>query len=220
MGRKTAKSLEKQLRLKQQKKQLAKAREGVKKANILVDPLHDFPAFRSFIRNGLDIELECKRVQELSEDIIQWLMLLMETNMKVMYNQCDWGWDEVKKKNEMTEDAAWYLIAYMKDGHKPVAFSHFRFDMDFDDAVLYVYELQLDSDVQRKGLGKFMSQVLELIAFKNNMQKVMMTVFKHNPSALSFYRSMNYTLDETSPEDNFEAQYCYYIFSKLNKNIK
>ncbi|KAK9504966.1 hypothetical protein O3M35_009130 [Rhynocoris fuscipes] len=205
MGRKTAKSIEKQLRVKEHKKQVAKARDLVKKANLLENPLNDFPAFKNYKRNGLDILLDCKRVGELTSNTIDWLMTLMETNMKLLYNQCDWGWDETKKKNEMTEDSAWYLIAYNND-NTPVAFSHFRFDMDFDDPVL-------------KGLGKFMSQVLELIAFKNNMKKVMMTVFKHNPDALSFYRSMNYTLDETSPEDNFEAQYCYYIFSKANKTL-
>ena len=29
----------------------------------------------------------------------------------------------------------------------------FRFDMDFDDDVLYCYEIQLDESVRRKGLG-------------------------------------------------------------------
>jgi len=38
----------------------------------------------------------------------------------------------------MTEDAAWYLIAYNEE-EKPVAFSHFRFDMDYDIPVLYWY---------------------------------------------------------------------------------
>ena len=36
----------------------------------------------------------------------------------------------------MTEDKALYLIARDNDG-KPVAFTHFRFDMEFDEEVLY-----------------------------------------------------------------------------------
>ena len=43
---------------------------------------------------------------------------------------------------------------------KLLAFAHFRFDMDYDDEVLYVYEIQLEDCVKRKGLGKFMMQVI------------------------------------------------------------
>lgn len=41
-----------------------------------------------------------------------------------------------------------------------LGFAHFRYDMDFDDEVLYVYEIQLEEEFQRKGLGRFMMQVL------------------------------------------------------------
>lgn len=44
------------------------------------------------------------------------------------YEESDWGWDEKDKLREMTEDAAWYLIASTNE-NKPVAFSHFRFDV-------------------------------------------------------------------------------------------
>ena len=49
--------------------------------------------------------------------------------------------------------------------------------------VLYVYEIQLENCVRRKGLGKFMMQVLEIMAFKADMRKIMVTIFKHNPGA-------------------------------------
>ena len=38
----------------------------------------------------------------------------------------------------MTEDRALYLIVRNKDG-EPVAFVHFRFDMEYDEEVLYWY---------------------------------------------------------------------------------
>lgn len=47
------------------------------------------------------------------------------------------GWHESEKVEEMTEDAAWYLVAVDKTTDKPMAFSHFRFDMDYGDEVLY-----------------------------------------------------------------------------------
>ncbi len=58
----------------------------------------------------------------------------------------------------MFDDNAWYLIARDASG-APKAFSHFRFDMDYDDEVVYVYEIQLEKEVRRKGLGKFMMTV-------------------------------------------------------------
>ena len=46
-----------------------------------------------------------------------------------------------------------------KSPSAPAAFVSFRFDMDYDDEVLYVYEVQMEKDFRRKGLGKFMMQV-------------------------------------------------------------
>ena len=37
----------------------------------------------------------------------------------------DLCWNESRKRDEMTDDRAWYLIATTEEG-KPVAFSHFR----------------------------------------------------------------------------------------------
>lgn len=88
-----------------------------------------------------------------------WLMDLITRNMKAMYEQSQWGWKEANKKQEMLDDNAWYLIAKKEDDGKLLGFAHFRYDMDFDDEVLYVYEIQLEEEIQRKGLGRFMMQV-------------------------------------------------------------
>ena len=53
-----------------------------------------------------------------------------------------------------------------------------RYDMDHDDDVLYCYEIQLEDSVRRKGLGKFMMKVLELMMIKSDLLKIMCTVFK------------------------------------------
>jgi GNAT superfamily N-acetyltransferase len=47
-----------------------------------------------------------------------------------------------------------------------VGFVHYRFVLEEDVPVLYVYELQLESRVQGKGLGKFLMELIELIAQK------------------------------------------------------
>lgn len=83
----------------------------------------------------------------------------------------------------------------------------------------FSYELQLDRNVRRKGLGKFLLQVLELMAFKNNMRKVVLTVLKHNTDAVDFFHSMKYTSDETNPVEGIYEEIPYEILSKINKKL-
>lgn len=63
------------------------------------------------------------------------------------YEQSDQGWHESEKREEMTEDAAWYLVVIDDTTDKPIAFSHFRFDMDYGDEVVYWYVTNLSVSV-------------------------------------------------------------------------
>merc|ERR1712066_143528 len=118
------------------------------------------------------------------------------------------------------EEAAWYLLAREAETNKPVAFSHFRFDMDHDD-VLYCYEIQLEESVRRKGLGKFMMKVLELMMMKADLLKIMLTVFKHNDVASKFFKEvLKYDIDETCPYDTVYEQFDYEILSRFNMKEK
>ena len=50
----------------------------------------------------------------------------------------EWGWSDKDKREEMTDEKSWYLVAWDLDqNNAPVAAVHFRFDMDNDDEVLY-----------------------------------------------------------------------------------
>lgn len=64
-----------------------------------------------------------------------------------------------------------------------------------------------------------MMQLLELIAFKNNMRKVVLTVLKNNPGSINFFQSLKYLEDDTSPEDSIDESFCYMIVSKENKRM-
>ena len=52
------------------------------------------------------------------------------------YEQSEWGWKEREKRDEMKDERAWYLLARDSDS-APVAFSHFRFDVECGEEVLY-----------------------------------------------------------------------------------
>lgn len=87
----------------------------------------------------------------------------------------EWPTEEKVKRREMVALEARYI--FVREGDPPnasagednapiVGFVHYRFTLEEEVPVLYVYELQLESQLQRKGLGKFLMQLIELIARK------------------------------------------------------
>ena len=74
-----------------------------------------------------------------------------------------------------------------------------RFEEEGGKPVLYVYEIQLESRCQGKGLGKFMMRMVELVAFQLGMSSVMLTVMQENSAALKLYTSLGYTEHSSSP---------------------
>ena len=54
--------------------------------------------------------------------------------------------------------------------------------------VLYLYEIQMEKHVRRRGLGRFLVTVLTLMAKKYEMEKVLCTVFQHNHDSMTFFK--------------------------------
>jgi len=216
MGKKSVKGKEKKMKRKEEILKLNEAALAVKNADLVENHLVSLLAFQKYARNDLELTIDCKLVKYLSEDEFNVAFKLINDNMKSLYELSSWGWNDKGKKEEMMEDNARYLLASNPDG-KIVAMSHFRFDVDDDVEVLYCYEIQLSEEVRGKGLGKFFLQILELMAMKAKMKKVILTVFKANTRAVNFFTKMKYTIDETSPmyEDASNLEnYDYEIYSK------
>ncbi|KPJ18104.1 N-alpha-acetyltransferase 40, NatD catalytic subunit [Papilio machaon] len=74
------------------------------------------------------------------------------------------------------------------------------------------YEVQVEADGRRRGLGQRVLKVLEKLAHATRMRCVRLTALTHNPSASAFFRACGYTLDETSP--SIEEATHYEILSK------
>ncbi|XP_065514055.1 N-alpha-acetyltransferase 40 isoform X1 [Caloenas nicobarica] len=193
MGRKSSKAKEKKQKRLEERAAMAAVCAKVDAANKLEDPLEAFPVFKKYDRNGLDVAIECKRAAALEPATLDWAFDLTKANMQTLYEQSEWGWKEREKRAELRDERAWYLIA-RDPRNGPVAFSHFRFDVECGDEVLYCYELQLESRVRRRGLGKFLLQILQLVANSTQMKKVMLTVFKHNHGAYKFFRDALHAL--------------------------
>ena len=122
--------------------------------------------FQQYSKNGISVKLSTKKLNDLNDETKAVLMNLLESNMKKLYEENNKSWSDKEKMNEMFGDkngASWYLLAENYDDGTIVGFSHFKFELDYGDEVLYVHEIQVDSKFQTKGLGRFMMQVLEML---------------------------------------------------------
>ncbi|XP_063387178.1 N-alpha-acetyltransferase 40 [Cydia fagiglandana] len=218
MGKKSTasvnKSKEKRLARKQEQYRIADGMSHVTSANKLTDLASLCKELLVYRSNDLDVEMYIQRVADLDKSVLDWAIDLTERNMKKLYETCAWGWNKEKKVEEMMDDSAWYLIAKEKSGTL-LAFSHFRFDMDFGIPVLYCYEVQVEAEGRRRGLGQRVLSVLERLALATRMRCVRLTALTHNPAASAFFRACGYVLDETNPA--LEEAAHYEILSKATE---
>jgi ribosomal protein S18 acetylase RimI-like enzyme len=99
---------------------------------------------------------------------------------------------------------------------RPLAFISFRLVSEGPLEVLYVYELQLEPETHRKGLGRHLMTTVELVARTAGFQSVMLTVLKKNVGAVDFYtKKMKYEIDDDSPSQNGDKRAPYEILSKV-----
>jgi ribosomal protein S18 acetylase RimI-like enzyme len=156
--------------------------------------LLDFAPFCRFDRNGLDVELFFSSPEHPSwtPEVAAFVFELTKDNMQAVYDQAGpaWAWKDSKKRSELQDPEGRYILARQRSSSSsssteassegsgasaaaPAAASGalvglvaFRFFIDEEFDVLYVYELQLAAAAQRKGLGKHFMQMCELIARK------------------------------------------------------
>uniref|UniRef100_A0AAF5RVR6 N-alpha-acetyltransferase 40 n=1 Tax=Wuchereria bancrofti TaxID=6293 RepID=A0AAF5RVR6_WUCBA len=135
----------------------------------------------------------------LSDEEFQWIFQLFVVNMRAMYEISQWGYDEVSKKQEFQATTSRYIIA-RNETNKPIAYLHYRFDIDFDSAVLYCYEIQVESEYQVKGIGSTLLSIAECLGKKMSMDKVMATVFAFNGNSLAFFHKNGFSVDSSCPD--------------------
>jgi len=165
--------------------------------------------------------LQYKSSIDPTDTLLKQCVDLFERNMGDLYRGSSWGLDLKEKAEELQHRKARFLFVFPSD-ENPVqelaAFVHFRFEFDDDDepeyAVLYLYEIQVEAAYRRKGLGQQLMSTLEAVAQSTAMQKVMLTVFKKNDTAMQFYtQKLDYVIDESSPSKH-GRQEDYEILSK------
>ncbi|XP_058722595.1 uncharacterized protein LOC131594470 isoform X3 [Vicia villosa] len=210
----------------------------IREAYAKKDQLASFPAYRNFQMNGLSVCLKSGHGNKLSSPVKRYIQNLLKLNMEGPYGS-EWQVEEKVKRVEMVDPEACYIFVHevdnsnademttvltaedtstscVEDRSPLVGFVHYRFVLEEEVPVLYVYELQVEPRGQGKGLGKFLMELIELIAQKNCMGAVMLTVQKANLSAMNFYTSkLRYIISATSPSKvNPKMETSYEILCK------
>mmetsp|Transcript_4153 Transcript_4153/g.11964 ORF Transcript_4153/g.11964 Transcript_4153/m.11964 type:complete len:210 (-) Transcript_4153:114-743(-) len=161
--------------------------------------------------------LRSARSSDLSTPKFEELFSLFEKNMGELYRESSWGLNKDEKAEELRHANARYLLVERSSDKKLASFVHYRFDYDDDEnpseAVVYVYEIQVDEEFQRRGLGKKLMHMIEEIASHAEIGKVMLTVFNANAGAVDFYKRLEYSIDPSSPS-NFNEPADYEILSR------
>jgi ribosomal protein S18 acetylase RimI-like enzyme len=136
----------------------------------------------------------------LSNEYQKQIIDLFENNMKDFYQQSNDGYNPNEKQKELFSNQSRYLIILSE--HDLIAFAHFRFDIDYGNRVLYLYELQVNMKYQGQGLGTTIIEQLKILCQKTQMIKIVLTVQKFNQKAIDFYiKKCQFHIDFTNPSD-------------------
>jgi len=184
-----------------------KAIERASKTKTPLEPFAD--EFSKYAQGDCDLSIYCKWKAEMDPKTLKWAMKLAERNVSPFYRSCSIGWQPKVKQSDLNKHWARYLVAVDK-AKQPVAYTMFRFDMDYGCSVLYCYELQIEKEYQRKGLGRFFINALERMARHYQMEKLILTVLSNNEDGIKFFNSMGFVTDDTSPSQPTD----YEILSK------
>ena len=192
--------------------------ELMKRATSIDDHLHHLGIDSNInININKKYTLKCVKSSCLTTPQKNDLFALFEANMKDMYDKT-WGWNKEDKIKELFAPTSKFLmIEDNDDADKIVAFTTFRFEWDDEEEpeypVLYCYELQISDDHQGKGIGKRLMELLVQFQKACLMRKVMLTCFKINTMAMSFYLKNGFYIDECSPSKFGDIDCHYEILS-------
>jgi ribosomal protein S18 acetylase RimI-like enzyme len=130
-----------------------------------------------------------------------------------------WGWSSAEIRRELNHNEARFLLLRERqaeaDEGPPVAFAHIRFEDEEGVPSLYIYELQLEPRMHRRGIGTALMCIAECVGEALGMRQSVLTVLKINQPAHRFYtKGLGYGIDWTSPDRDPSSGCPYFILSK------
>jgi ribosomal protein S18 acetylase RimI-like enzyme len=170
----------------------------------------------------LSLHLFYKQVKDFDKLQKQKLFQILETNVKLLFERSSWGWNPLERQKELFHPLSRFLIVSKSANFSDlvdniVGFATFRFDWDDEDEpehpVVYLYELQVVERFRSLGIGEKVMNYIKVISNKTNMWKILLTCFKYNIKALTFYKRIGFGIDHNSPSQSGFHGECYDILS-------
>ena len=163
--------------------------DGVKDRDVSADLL---PQLLVYQRNELDLTVRFFTGSSLTKDLRQFMFRLAKKNHRAIADASGYGWDDDEYKEALKAPEQRYLAAFDSEG-APVAFINFEFSLQgalVDEMAgvpsLLVQDLQTQKAVRRKGLGRHLLSLVQLIAKKRNLSTVAAKVFVGDKTAQAF----------------------------------
>ena len=186
------------------------------------------PMFTSFCRNGVDAALEFATSATLTEADRASIHAMLDENMAPVYGSEGWTDAKSEKVKQLEEPETRLLLlranapaspatspasSPTKEGAKEdltpekapsksaelLGFLHFRFEIRENAMLLGVHDLQVQKETQRKGVGKFLMMLSEMIAKRAGMGGAIASCQRANLDAMAFFKGIKYGLDAISP---------------------
>ena len=143
------------------------------------------------------------------------------------YQDSGVGWSRAKKKKEMIlPDLKYFLLLKSSQSSagrgKEAVLGFISFMITYEDGheVIYIYEIHFLPVLQGKGHGRRLTSFVESVGRNVGVEKAMLTVFKSNGRAVTWYERLGYVEDEFSPgprklRNGTIKQPTYIILSKV-----
>jgi ribosomal protein S18 acetylase RimI-like enzyme len=169
-----------------------------------------------------DFILRFAKSYDLKQAEKKQIMKILTHNMEDLYVNAGWGWESSSKQKEVFHITSRFLYLTGKDD-QIIGYVMFRFEWDDEEEpehpVVFLYELQILSEYHKNGIGKYLMNLLSKVSNTCRMWKILLTCFKENTAAMSFYRSIGYNIDVNSPSRCGHEDETYEILSN-KPNLK
>lgn len=92
--------------------------------------------FTIYTHDGITLTASCRSKAKMDTKVLKWAFKLAEANVAPFYKTGPIGWQPKQKQSDLNKNWARYIV--LNDAAKrPVAYTMFRFDLDYGCSVLY-----------------------------------------------------------------------------------
>ncbi|RVX73943.1 hypothetical protein B0A52_02833 [Exophiala mesophila] len=145
------------------------------------------------------LRVSTSNANDLAKDALDACLALIELTSAQDYQNSEIKWSASKKRKEMKLPDMKYIVLFDEQSGSLAGFISFMVTYEDGYEVLYLYEIHFTPSWQGKGVGKRLMDVIESIGKRVGLEKVMLTVFRSNTRAVTWYQTLNYVEDEYSP---------------------